>query len=317
MLKSLDVNRLKVFYYIYLNKSISGAANELNVTPSAVSQHLKKLEYEIKVHLFTRMHKRLVPTVEADKLFQLLQPFFLELEAGLKSLREGRDEPSGLLRVGAPVEFGKANFPKLMGAFRQRYPEVTFALTLGNPEKLLGMVKDGELDFAMVDLFLSQRNYIADIGLYHVEPIMDEEVILACSRTYFEAHLKDDLSLENILAQSFISYDQTILALNGWFKHHFGRQSVKVDVALTVDSVQAICSAIENDFGLGVITRTVAQRQIQEGSIVHIKTDKKEIYNKMSLVQLQDKIATFTDKTAQTYFKKALWELTFQGEGGE
>ena len=42
MLKTIDLNKLKVFYYIYTYNSISNAAKELNVTPSAISQNLKK-----------------------------------------------------------------------------------------------------------------------------------------------------------------------------------------------------------------------------------------------------------------------------------
>ena len=306
MLNSLDMNRLKIFYYIYRSKSISGAARELNVTPSAVSQHLKKLEYEIKVRLFTRLHKRLVPTEEANRLFKIIDPFFVELAVGLKLLRGGKDDPSGLVRIGAPVEFGKACFPPMMGAFRKRYPEVTFELILGNSEKLLGMVKQGALDFAMIDLFLSQQNYLADLGLYYVESIMDEEVVLACSTPYFETALKGDISLARILTQSFISYDHHNLAITGWFKHHYGRQSVKVDVVLTVDSIQGVRSAIAHDMGLGVITRNAVQEELEKGTITVICTDKPEIVNQISLVQLQDKIPTFTEKRVQAFFKEAL-----------
>ena len=310
MLNGIDFNRLKVFYCIYNRQSVGGAAKELNVTPSAVSQHLKKLEQEIRVRLFTRMHKRLVPTVEADRLFGILNPFLGELQAGLTLFQNGKDEPSGLLRIGAPVEFGKAFFPKVMASFRKQYGEVTFFLTLGNSERLLAMVKSGELDFAMVDLFASQRKYVAELGTYHVEPVIDEEVILACSAAYFEANLKGDLSPDRILSSDFISYDRSHQALNGWFRHHFGRQSVKPNVVLTVDSVQAVRSAIEHDLGLGVVTRNAIRDQLDLGTVIPIKTGKREIVNKISLVQLQDKVPTFTEKTVQSYFREALREIS-------
>ena len=54
MLSQLDFNRIKVFYYIFSNQSVAKAARELNITQSAVSQQLKKLELEIKTRLFTR-----------------------------------------------------------------------------------------------------------------------------------------------------------------------------------------------------------------------------------------------------------------------
>ncbi len=45
-----DFNRLKVFFHIHRNRSVAAAARELHVTQSAVSQHLRKLETEIKTH---------------------------------------------------------------------------------------------------------------------------------------------------------------------------------------------------------------------------------------------------------------------------
>jgi len=75
-----DFNRLRVFYFIYRQKSVAGAAKRLHVTQSAVSQHLQKLERELKVQLFIRLHKRLVPTAAADQLYRTLQPFVDDLD---------------------------------------------------------------------------------------------------------------------------------------------------------------------------------------------------------------------------------------------
>ena len=67
-----DFNRLKIFYYIYSTKSISDAANSLHLTQSCISQHLKKLEYEVRIPLFTRLNRKLVPTAAGDKLFSVI-----------------------------------------------------------------------------------------------------------------------------------------------------------------------------------------------------------------------------------------------------
>jgi DNA-binding transcriptional LysR family regulator len=309
LLNNIDFNKLKVFYRIYQNKSMIAAAKELNVTPSAVSQHLKKLEADMGVHLFTRMHKKLVPTVEAETLFRILTPFIHELEAGLRDFRRGKRAPSGLLRIGVPVEFGKIHFPGIIAAFREIYPAVTFSLILGNSDKLLEMVKTGDLEFAVADLFISQRQYVSELGIFHVEPIVDEEVVLACSSAYYDRHLKEDLSLATILARDFISYDHSMLALRGWFRHHFGKQSVRLNTVLTVDSVQAVLAAIRNGIGLGIVTCHMIRDQALEEEIIPVKTGKEEIINKISLIQLQDKIPNFTEKTFRRYMKQRLKRL--------
>ena len=135
MLQSLD--RLKVFYYVFAKGSVISAAKTLNVSQSAVSQSLQKLESEIKSPLFTRLHKQLVPTAAGERLFAIVRPFMAELDICLKTLEQAKDQPFGELRIGAPVEFGKAYFPAIVAAFRKQYPDVTFYLKLGNPETLI------------------------------------------------------------------------------------------------------------------------------------------------------------------------------------
>jgi len=301
-----DFNRLKVFYYIYSTRSIVAAAGELNITPSAISQHLKKLEFEIKSPLFTRLHKKLVPTIEAERLFDILKPFIHNLETGLRSINHARVKPSGMLRVGAPVEFGKAYFPEMFASFRQKYPDVTFTLSLGDPSVLLAMVSQGQLDFALVDVFLTQSRLHGDLAIYSIEPIIDEEVILACSREYCSDILKNDFSFRSLIGNTFISYQKNALELRSWFRHHFRKASVHPKIVMTVDSLQAVISSIRHHMGMGVIVSHLAYEDIRKGKIVPVTTHHNEIINRISLVQLQDKVPSLTDKTFQTYFKKTM-----------
>ncbi|MCK5165627.1 MAG: LysR family transcriptional regulator, partial [Desulfobacula sp.] len=184
-----DFNRLKVFYYIFTHKSVAGAARELNITPSAVSQTLNKLEYELNVPLFTRLHKKLVPTFAADQLHEILTPFIRDLEAGIKQMRQAKQIPSGMIRIGSPIEFGKSYFPGLFASFRKKYPEVVFTMKLGDPAEIFPMIKNGELDFGLVDIFLTRDQMFGDFDIYSSEPLIDEEVVMACSKGYYEKEI--------------------------------------------------------------------------------------------------------------------------------
>ncbi len=177
-----DFNRIKVFYYVFLFKSVANAAREMNITPSAVSQALNKLETELNVPLFTRLHKKLVPTLAGDGLFEIVEPFVKRLEGGIRRIQQARQIPSGMVRIGSPIEFGKSYFPGLMAAFRKKYPEVVFTMKLGDPSEIFPMIRNGELDFGMVDVFLTRDQIQEDFGIYSIEPLIDEEVVMACSK---------------------------------------------------------------------------------------------------------------------------------------
>ena len=294
MLQNLE--RLKVFYYVFSEKSVVGAAKALHVSQSAVSQALQKLESEIKCHLFTRLHKRLVPTAAGERLFAIVQPFMAELGTCLKSLELSKNQPFGELRIGAPSVFGQTYFPAITAAFREQYPDVTFYLKFGLAGTLLPIVEKGRLDFALVDEFLIQNHFFGNLDIYHFTPIVAEEVILACSRQYYEKAVKKDHSFKNLSRQKFITYRRNAQSVKNWFRHHFGKPSVSSNIVLTVDSHPAIISAIRNHLGMGVVGAHIVKEDIQKGRIIPINTSKKKIINQISLVQLQDKVLTLAEK---------------------
>jgi DNA-binding transcriptional LysR family regulator len=295
-----DFNRLKVFYYVYTGKSVISAAQVLNVTQSAVSQNLKKLEYELNTQLFTRLHKKLVPTYEGEKLFNILKPFFVELENGLQSIKETKIKPSGLLRIGAPSEFGKMHLPEIFASFRKLHTDVTFALSLGNPESIMGDLNEGKIDFGLVDTFLREKEFS---GIYSIEPVIDEEVVLISSSKYYDDVLKGDTSFENIVDKEYITFYSKATSLKIWYKYHFGKFISGFNIVLTVDSAHGLISGVKNHMGLGMMASHLVYEDIQKGDIIPIGTGKKDIVNKISLLQLQDKIPSLTEKTFQKHFK--------------
>ena len=178
----VDFNRLKVFYFIFREGGVAPAALRLHVTQSAVSQHLRKLEEELKVRLFTRLHKRMVPTAAGKALYRVVGPFAEELSGVVDGIRRSRKGPAGTLRLGAPAAFGEKYMPAIFAAFRKTYPEVDCRLELGHPTVLLPMVADGRLDFAVADIFSEQTAVSTGRTLFSVETVAEEELVLAGGR---------------------------------------------------------------------------------------------------------------------------------------
>lgn len=304
MLENLD--RLKAFYHVFAENSVVAASKTLHVSQSAVSQSIQKLESEISIQLFTRLHKRLVPTAAGKRLFSTVQPFMSELDVCLNTLQQARDKPYGELRIGTPTEFGKTYFPAIVAAFRQHYPDVTFFLKFGDAGMLLPLVERGQLDFALVDVFLTQNHFPGNLDIFHFDPVVEEEVILTCSRQYYEHSLGRDRSFQSLTQQHFIAYRENAHTIRNWFKHHFGKFNVDIDVVLTVDSHQAVISAIQHHVGLGVVASDMVKDLMNTSQIIPIRTSKAEIINPISLVQLQDKLPTFTEKVFVRFLEDTL-----------
>jgi len=294
-----DLNRLKVFYHIFSQKSVASAAMELHITQSAVSQHLQKLESEMKTQLFIRLHKRLVPTPAAEKLNEIIKPFISQLEQGIQNIQLAREGPFGLLRIGAPVEFGKRYLPRIFASFRRKYPDVSCDLRLGHPTILLPMLAEGLIDFAFADIF------------YSIEPFINEELILVCSKAYYERDLEKDVSFKNLVKAKFVSYQKEYPAIKSWFKHHFKKISLRLDIVFTVENVEGVIEGVKHHLGLAVVPFHLVRDEIDQGEFIHIKKASKEIVNRISLVQLQDKIPSITEKIFLEYFNKKIRNENF------
>ena len=139
-----------------------------------------------------------------------------------------------------------------------------------------------------------------------MEPVIEEEVILACSARYYEERIKGDHSLKHLLTLDYLAFRPDHLILRGWFKHHFNKQAPRLNVSLIVDNIQAVIAAIDAHMGLGVIASHLAWKQITRGDIVAVPTTRKPIANTISLVQLSNKFPGLTEKTFLRHFREAM-----------
>jgi DNA-binding transcriptional LysR family regulator len=302
-----DLNRLHVFFHVYTCNSVSEAARELNLSQPAVSQHLQKLEKELKVQLFTRIHKKLIPTSAGRQLHDTLEPFLSELPEILQSLRFPADRPYGLVRIGSPYEFGRAYMPDICHAFRQQFPEVRFNIRLGEPLSLLKLLQQGDIDFAVIDLVLATMQAMGgSIDLYSIEPLIDEELTLISSEEYYNREIAGDHSYDTLIGKEFVSDEHDDMFLKHWFFHHFKKGNVRPNVVLTVENHQACLRCVKLGMGLTTTSSHMVWKEIAAGTIVPVTTGTPNAINTISLVELQDKVPTVTEKTFSTHIRQAM-----------
>ena len=78
---------------------------------------------------------------------------------------------------------------------------------------------------------------------------------------------------------------------------------------MTVESVRGVIAGVKQDMGLGIVPSHLIDKEIVNDELRQIKTRKKPLINRISLVQLQDKIPGITEKTFVKYFKSKIEKL--------
>jgi len=298
MLTIPDLNKLKVFYVVYMNKSIVRAANVLNVTRSAVSQSLKSLEDETHTTLFVRDSKKVQPTQAADLFFNLMGPFLRELESVLHQIETGKKKPTGHLRIGAPLDFGSNHLTEVVAKFRTKYPTVTFEIILGVPVRQLDKLMQGELDLAFIDngnVFL--KNYPIS-----VETIQREEFALVANAKFYAENVKGKHSLSLLQSLPIVDYLPHAPVARMWFKHNFGKAISDLKVVYSAESVRAVVKAISLGMGVGVIPAQMIPKNKMEQFKV-ITTEKNAMINQITLALPLSKKLTYTEKAFISFYK--------------
>ncbi|MEN3291261.1 MAG: LysR family transcriptional regulator, transcriptional activator for dmlA [Burkholderiales bacterium] len=125
-----QVSELSFFTLVVKEGSLSAAARELGVTPPSVSKRLAQMEARLGVQLLNRTTRRLSLTDEGE-LYQANASRILAEIAEMEQLvSRNRAAPKGLLRVNAPLGFGRIYITPLVSKFVKRYPEVEVQLQL-------------------------------------------------------------------------------------------------------------------------------------------------------------------------------------------
>ena len=96
-----DLNLLRVFFYVAKTEKISKAAEVLNVSQPAISQHIKTLEEQAGFKLFTRSKKGVKLTNEAQEIFSYCKSIFAQVESINHTLQNITSLDTGTLRIGA------------------------------------------------------------------------------------------------------------------------------------------------------------------------------------------------------------------------
>lgn len=121
---------LAFFVAVVKAGSLTAAARELDVTTPAVSKRLAALEARLGVRLLNRTTRRLSATHEGDVYLEQARHILGEIEDLERRVSSSRAAPQGLLRVNAPLGFGRTHIGPAVSEFAKRFADVEVQLTL-------------------------------------------------------------------------------------------------------------------------------------------------------------------------------------------
>lgn len=140
-MRGTEFAELAAFAAVAEKGSFALAAAKLGVTPSALSQTLRKLEERLGIRLLNRTTRSVAPSEAGARLLARLRPTLADLDQAMAEVRALRGRPSGLLRINASRIAVSQWIAPLVGRFHAAYPDVV--LDLVGDDRLVDIVAAG------------------------------------------------------------------------------------------------------------------------------------------------------------------------------
>lgn len=134
------------------NAGFARAARELGVSPSAVAKNVARLEQELNTRLFHRTTRRVALTQDGELLQTRIERILEEVAALEAAVAGARSEPTGTLRIDAPLTYGRRVLLPALARLRRRHPRLSIEVRFSDDyadlvrDRLDAAIRVGNLD---------------------------------------------------------------------------------------------------------------------------------------------------------------------------
>jgi len=146
---NVSIRQLRVFVTVARHLSFARAAEELHLSPPAVSMQVSDLEATLDVPLFERTGRRIVLTTVGEYFLVHARRLLGELKDAEDTIARLKGVQTGQLTIGV-LSTAKYFMPRLLAGFLREHPGVEIRLEVGNRQTLSELLARNELDLAVM-----------------------------------------------------------------------------------------------------------------------------------------------------------------------
>lgn len=284
----LDI-RLTTFITVARIKSFTKAAEILNLTQPAVSQHIKYLEEYYGVGLIKKTGKEIGLTEEGLILYKYAK----ELDILHRNLEAEIRNKSGIhksYKVGASMTVGGYVLPYILAEYKREHPNRDILLQVNNTEEIISKLLNRKLDLALVE-----GNF--DRNKFSYKKFKDDEMVLAVSDKHQFAK-KDKVSIEEILRGELIIREKgsgTREIFENKLKE-LGYDINSFNPYMELGSISAIKSLVEENLGYTIISKETIKRELKQGVIKIVGIEGIQIYREFNFIYLKENNEKFINE---------------------
>jgi len=249
----MELRQLQQFIAVAETLNFRRAAERLHMAQPPLSVAIRKLEEEVGTPLFERQPRGVALTAAGIAALGLAHRCLIDAGALRDAAQAAAGGERGLLRVGFVGSATYALMPRLLPAFRARYPGVELVLRESTNLELLAMVETGELDIGLV------RYPTGSASALRFE-VVEHDVFCAVLPADHALAKKKRLTLAMLAREPFIDYASTrVPGLHAMVMAAFQQAGLAPWVSQEATQVQTVISLVQSGLGVALVPSVSAR----------------------------------------------------------
>jgi len=276
----MNLNQLKIFYLAAKYKNLSKAAKDLNITQPAVTKGIQRLQEHYEVMFVNRFGKKMALTDAGKVLYEIAEKIFEMERYAEDSIREFQKLKKGHIRIHSSESFGAYYLPSIMTPFCKRNPFVKISIDILPTEQVVENIIELNNDVGFISYPIEDKKII-------LNEILEDHLVLIVSPANPMAQ-KQPIDLHDLEKQPMIVHESGSASRTAIDKFIVNNE-ISVNIPLELSSNRAIKKAVEDGLGVAMISRQVADEEIQARKLIAIPLSGRSINRKFYMVYHRDK----------------------------
>lgn len=255
----------RIFYYVAKYGNLTKASTVLHTSQPSVTRTIHNLEKNLNCRLFERSKTGMKLTPEGEVFYEYIAAGCSQFFKAESNLSDMLSLDNGTIYISATETALHCYLFQAMELFNKKYPNVHFKILNNSTSRSINIVKEGNVDFAVVSAPFQVDKPLKKIVLreYHD--------ILICGKRYME--LKDrQLSIKELARYPWISLTSEAITRK-FLNQYFEKNGLKFEPDIELATTDMILPAVRHNLGIGFIPPEFAKDDLESQQIFKISVE--------------------------------------------
>jgi DNA-binding transcriptional LysR family regulator len=275
------LDQLRILKAIAAEGSFKRAADSLYVSQPAVSLQVQNLERQLDVPLFDRGGRRAQLTEAGHLLLSYGEKILTLCQETCRAIEDLQNLQGGTLIVGASQTTGTYLLPRMIGLFRQSYPDVSVQLHVHSTRRTAWSVANGQLDLAIIGGEVPSELHEA----LEIIPYAEDELALLLP-AFHPLAKTETIQKEDLYKLQFIALDSqsTIRKVIDQVLTRCGIDTRRLKIEMELNSIEAIKNAVQSGLGAAFVSISAIEKELEMGVLHRAQIDDVVVKRMLSVI---------------------------------